>query len=71
MSQLAQHFHIVGHTLVQTFGFVGFTDFFKVGYLLGQIVFNLMNGAERTILGRHEQVGRINLVFFERTDTVS
>jgi hypothetical protein len=71
MSQFAQHFHIVGHTLVQTLCFVGLTDFFKVGYLLGQIVFNLMNGAERTFLGGHEQVGRINLVFFERTDTVS
>ena len=71
MSQLAQHFHVVGHALVQTLCFVRFTDFFKVGHLLGQIVFNLMNGAERTFLGRHEQVGRINLIFFERTDTVS
>ena len=46
MSQLAQHFHVVGHTLVQTFGFVGLSNLFKIGHLLGQIIFNLMNGAE-------------------------
>ena len=71
MSQLAQHFHVVGHTLVQTFGFVGLSNLFKISHLFGQIIFNLMNGAERTFFGRHEQVGRINLIFFERTDTVS
>ena len=63
--QFAYHFHVVGDTLIQPFGLQRFAYLLEVGDLFVQVVFYLVDGACRTLLGGHEQVGRINAVFLE------
>ena len=63
MSQFAYHFHVVGHALIKAFCFQWLPYFFEIFHLFGQIVFDLMDGAECTFLGGHEEVCRIDAEF--------
>ena len=68
VSQLTDHFHIISNPFIEPFGLVFFADWFKEGNLFGQVIFYFMNGAESRLLGSHEQICRINLVSFERSN---
>ena len=65
MSQLAQHLHVIGHALIDTFGLQRFAFLFEELHLLAQVVLYLADGAQGAFLGGHEEVGGINLVRVE------
>ena len=71
VSQFAEHFHIVSDPFLQALCLVELADLFKMLYLQGQIVLNLMDRSQGAFPGRHEKIGRINLVFIEGGDTGS
>ena len=62
MPQFAQHLHVIRHPLLQPLGLQHLPPLLEPLHLRPQIILNLMNGPQRVLLRRHEQVGRINLI---------
>ena len=69
MPKFANHLHIISHPFIKSFGLVWLTFFFKTGYLLGQIVFDLMDSTKLAFLRSHEQVSGIDFIFIKLTQT--
>ena len=62
MAQLANHLHVVRHTLMQALGLERLADTHEIIFLLLQVVLNLINGLQLAFLTGQEKVGGINLV---------
>ena len=62
MPKLANHLDVIGDTLEQTLRLKLFSLTFKESNLLAKVILNLHDGTLLSILRRHEEVGRIDLV---------
>ena len=71
VAQFANHLHIVCHALEQTLGFERLAYLLEIFHTGCQVVFDLMNGGLRLLLGGHEEVGGINAIFVEGADTLT
>ena len=70
MSQLLYHLHIVLHAFLDALGFYLVANLFEVDDLLHQVVLNLTDSYVCLFLRCHEEVGRIEAIFFECGQTV-
>ena len=70
VTQLLDHLHVVFHTLLDALRLDSVAYTLEELLLLHQVVLNHADGAFLLFLRGYEEVGRINLVGFERSQTV-
>ena len=60
VAQLAYHFQVIVHPLVDAFRLVVLADGAEVGHVLGQVVFYLFDGAQGAFPGGDEDAGGVD-----------
>ena len=70
MWEVGEDLDVVGERVVERFGLVRFRDLLKIREVVGEMVLNVMNGGEGSLVGCDEEVGGINVILLEGRDRV-
>ena len=70
MAQFLNHFHVILHALLDALRLDGVALLVEEVNLLHQVVLDFAYGYFGLFLGSDEEVGRIDLVFVERSEAV-
>ena len=70
MTKFFYHLHIVLNAFFYALSLYGIAKLFEVDYLFHKVVLNLTNGNICLLLRCHKQVGRVEAIFFETSQTV-
>ena len=70
MSELLDHFHVIFHTLLDALRLGGVSKFIEKVNLLDKVVLDAAYGWFRLLFAGDKKIGGVNLIVFERGETL-